>query len=83
MKILRLLPIVALLCVLTGYATTQAKLSPAAKKILDDRYEWVTTTDSRIPQRVLKGQDADYNNGSSPVPSSAANAPATSSALAV
>lgn len=67
MKTLRLLPIVALLCVLTGCATTQAKLSPEAKKILNDRYEWVTTTDSRIPRRVLKGQNAAYNTGSSPV----------------
>jgi hypothetical protein len=27
----------------------------------------VTTTDSRIPQRVLKGEHAAHNQGSSPV----------------
>lgn len=67
MKTLRLLPIVTLLCVFTGCASTKANLSPEAKKILNDRYDWVTTTDSHIPQRVLKGQNAAYNTGSSPV----------------
>lgn len=67
MKHLRLLPVVALLCLGTGCANYNSKLSPEAKKLLDERYEWVTTTDSRIPQRVLKGEHAAHNQGSSPV----------------
>ncbi len=67
MKNLRFIPVVALLCLGTGCATNHAKLSPEAKKPLDERYEWVTTTDSRIPQRVLKGEYAAQNQGSSPV----------------
>ncbi|GAB5560787.1 MAG: hypothetical protein SynsKO_24340 [Synoicihabitans sp.] len=67
MKYLRLLPVVVLLCLGTGCASNKAKLSPEAKKLLNERYEWVTTTDSRIPQRVLKGEYAEQNQGSSPV----------------
>lgn len=67
MKHLRLLPVVALLCLGTGCANYNSKISPEAKKLLDERYEWVTTTDSRIPQRVLKDEHAAHNQGSSPV----------------
>ena len=67
MKHLRFIPVVALLCLGTGCANYNSKLSPEAKKLLDERYEWVTTTDSRIPQRVLKGEYAAQNQGSSPV----------------
>ena len=67
MKHRRLRPVVAPLCLGTGCANYNSKLSPEAKKLLDERYEWVTTTDSRIPQRVLKGEPAAHNQGSSPV----------------
>lgn len=67
MRLVRLLPPLTLLFVLSGCASKTAGLSDEAKKARNDRYEYVTTVDSRIPQRVLKGQGPSHNTGTSPV----------------
>lgn len=67
MRIIRLLLPVAALALMSGCASKTAGLSEEAQQAKNDRYEYITTVDSRIPQRVLKGQDAATNAGSSPV----------------
>jgi hypothetical protein len=42
-------------------------LSPEAQKIKAATYEYVYTTDSRIPQKVRRGSAPSQNSGASPV----------------
>ena len=51
----------------SGCASSSSGLSPEAKKLQNERYEYIKTVDSHIPQRVLKGQKAEHNSGTSPV----------------
>ncbi len=49
-----------------GCRSTQG-LSPEAQKIKEDTYDYVYTTDSRIPQKVRRGAEPTHNAGVSPV----------------
>jgi|GEM_PF-1763407 len=67
MKSLRLALCACGLLLVTGCASRSSGLSDEAKRQRAQAYEYVRTVDSHIPQRVARGNEAEYNSGSSPV----------------
>lgn len=67
MKKIPLLIIGTAALVAGGCATNSAKLSDEAKQAKNERYVYVKTIDSHIPQRVPVGGEVANNEGSSPV----------------
>lgn len=59
------LPLAAVLSLIG--CQSKSGLSPEARKVKNDAYDYVYSTASRIPQKVRRGAEPELNNDASPV----------------